>query len=280
MSYVLQHSEAKLADRLVLLVLADHASSDGSDSFPAVATIAAQARVTRVTAQRCLRNLELSGAIARNGTGEKGQTNWTVIMDDRGASNCSPHQIDAQTIVSSSSSSSIENKNARVVAELKREIEEVWTFYGECFPKKRERFNNDHRKIIENALKVRDKETVLRAIFGLATSKFHLEKGFTEIRYALKGIGAQSDEARIDRSSAAAGDFDPLLIGIPSAALPTINSRRAGVAQMLLHPDSEDRRRKAEGSVEQLRDEWGLTAELVDGKVAWSRDRKAGRLGK
>jgi hypothetical protein len=48
---------------LVLLVIADHASDDGTNAWPAVETIARKCRVTPRSVQRCLANLVIEGLI-------------------------------------------------------------------------------------------------------------------------------------------------------------------------------------------------------------------------
>jgi len=80
MSWVLRHSEEKLGNRLVLLVLADHAADDGTDAWPSVDTIASEARLSRRQVQRCLRELEASGAIIPAGRSHKSTTVWGVNM--------------------------------------------------------------------------------------------------------------------------------------------------------------------------------------------------------
>lgn len=85
-SWVLQQSEARLGDRLVLLVLADHAKADGSGAWPSVETIAREARLSRSQAQRCLRRLEAEGHIARTAVSRMGTVVWTVVM--QGAAIC------------------------------------------------------------------------------------------------------------------------------------------------------------------------------------------------
>jgi helix-turn-helix protein len=80
MSWVLRHSDETLGRRLVLLVLADHAGEEGRDSWPSVDTIAHEARMSRRQVQRCLRDLEASGAITRLGTHPSGATQWGVKM--------------------------------------------------------------------------------------------------------------------------------------------------------------------------------------------------------
>jgi hypothetical protein len=90
MSWVLRESEAKLGDRLVLLVLADHAKDDGTYAWPSVDTISEQARLTRRQAQRCLRNLEQTGQILETGKSKKGTTIYTIVGYSKGGVNMSP----------------------------------------------------------------------------------------------------------------------------------------------------------------------------------------------
>lgn len=78
MSWVLRNSEERLGRRLVLLVLADHASEDGTGAWPSVATIAREARMSESQSRECLRRLEDSGAIRK--TGEK-SSSGTYIYD-------------------------------------------------------------------------------------------------------------------------------------------------------------------------------------------------------
>ncbi len=80
MTWVLEHSEARLSDRLVLLALANFAHDDGSMAFPAVATLAHKARLGRSTCQTSLRRLEKSGGIATVGIAQHGTTIYQVRM--------------------------------------------------------------------------------------------------------------------------------------------------------------------------------------------------------
>lgn len=72
MSWVLRESEAQLGDRLVLIVLADHAREDGTSAWPSLETIAHQSRLSERQARRCLRNLEEAGEIVETGRSRKG----------------------------------------------------------------------------------------------------------------------------------------------------------------------------------------------------------------
>lgn len=90
MSWVFKHSEAKLGARLALLVLADHAKDDGTNTYPSLATIAAEARLSRNGARECLKRLEEDGSIVADGVADKGQVRWRVIMADEGVQNLEP----------------------------------------------------------------------------------------------------------------------------------------------------------------------------------------------
>ena len=90
MSWVLRHSEAQLGDRLVLMVLADHARADGTGAYPKVETMAREARLSERQARRCLRNLETTGAIVATGKTRTGTIIYSVIMDEGGDNMSAP----------------------------------------------------------------------------------------------------------------------------------------------------------------------------------------------
>ena len=57
-------SSLPTAEKMVLLVIADHAADDGSNAWPGIATIARKASMSERTVQRHLRTLEEQGLIA------------------------------------------------------------------------------------------------------------------------------------------------------------------------------------------------------------------------
>ena len=77
-SWVLSHSEERLGNRLVLIVLADHAAKDGSDAFPSVNTIAQEARMSQRAVRYALRALAASGSIEATGTHESGTVIYRI----------------------------------------------------------------------------------------------------------------------------------------------------------------------------------------------------------
>lgn len=63
MSWVFDHSAARLGERLVLLAIANHAREDGSGAWPSVETIALEANLSESAAHRAIRRLEQSGQL-------------------------------------------------------------------------------------------------------------------------------------------------------------------------------------------------------------------------
>lgn len=83
-AWVLRHSEARLGARLVLLSIANYADEDGGNSWPAVATIAKDARMSQRQVQRAVQTLEASGEIAiERGGGDHKHTHRYVILGMR-----------------------------------------------------------------------------------------------------------------------------------------------------------------------------------------------------
>jgi hypothetical protein len=87
---VLELSEARLANRLVLIALADYAHDDGTNAFPSVPTIARKARVDERTVQRALRELEEAGDLEPTGKTRSGVTIWRLKP---GGGNLSPEGL-------------------------------------------------------------------------------------------------------------------------------------------------------------------------------------------
>lgn len=94
-NWVLIHSPTAGNAKMVLVGIANHAHPDGSESYPAVDTLALYARVDRRTVQRKLRELEAAGHIRRDGVGPQGQAKWRLIMVEpsaQGGDNLPPRQ--------------------------------------------------------------------------------------------------------------------------------------------------------------------------------------------
>lgn len=92
LSWVLKNSPTRLADRLVLIVLADHAGHDGGESFPSVATIASEARLSRRKVQDSLRDLAIGKHIVEIGASKYGTTEYRVLMGRKVCAGANEHE--------------------------------------------------------------------------------------------------------------------------------------------------------------------------------------------
>ena len=82
-AWVYQHSEARLADRLVLLALADEADDDGTNAFPSQRRIAEKARLGQTTVRRSIEAREAAGEIVVHRPDRIGRgkfSTYTVLM--------------------------------------------------------------------------------------------------------------------------------------------------------------------------------------------------------
>lgn len=62
-TWVLEHSEAELGARLVMIAIADAANSEGRNAWPSIATIARHSRLSERNVKRILPRLEQSGEL-------------------------------------------------------------------------------------------------------------------------------------------------------------------------------------------------------------------------
>ena len=92
-AWVLEKSQSRLAARLVLLAIANHADADGVDSWPSVRAIAREARITERQVQRCLPSLIALGELKMLiGMGPHGTNSYAIpaLAATRGGDNLSP----------------------------------------------------------------------------------------------------------------------------------------------------------------------------------------------
>ena len=81
LGWVLQNSPAKLADRLVLIAIADHASSETGQAWPSVSRLMTYSRLSERSVRASLRNLRDSGQITVEPSGGPHGVNvYTVVM--------------------------------------------------------------------------------------------------------------------------------------------------------------------------------------------------------
>jgi hypothetical protein len=101
MAWVWENSQSGGTDRLVLLAIADSADHDGSNAFPAVATIAKKCQVSARTVQRSIRTLvemgelEVSEQAGHGSRADRRPNLYRVVMD--GATERHPVSSDGVT---------------------------------------------------------------------------------------------------------------------------------------------------------------------------------------
>lgn len=79
LSWVFEHSESRLADRHVLLSIANHARSDGAGAWPSVSTIVRESKVSETQVHRSIRSLQALGELFVDvGAGPKGTNLYTI----------------------------------------------------------------------------------------------------------------------------------------------------------------------------------------------------------
>ena len=62
-SWVVEHSQTKANPFIVLLMIANHAHSDGTGAWPSIETLARESRLSERTVQRAIRRLEKTGEL-------------------------------------------------------------------------------------------------------------------------------------------------------------------------------------------------------------------------
>jgi hypothetical protein len=147
-SWVLKHSEARLGERLVLIVLSDYAHDDGGEAYPSVETIAREARLSERQVQRCLRDLEADDMIRNTGISRHGTTIWQVVM---GRQIVTPRQNDGVTntteIVSEMSPNPSVNPPSRTSDEVLRVSQALETHVKEVTGRDKKLTQTDHTTI-------------------------------------------------------------------------------------------------------------------------------------
>lgn len=92
-------------------------------------------------------------------------------------------------------------------------VARVWTYWLEISGRK-QRIDDKRKRIIRSAIALVGEEAVRRALLGLTLSPHHRgqneqRRQYMEIRYALKGIGDESDDERIEKAISWAAVHSP-----------------------------------------------------------------------
>lgn len=196
-AWVYQHSEARLADRLVLLAIADEADDDGTGAFPSLRRIAHKARVAVGTASEAVRRLEAAGVLEvdrpeRTGRGHFNR--YRVLMGPSEGSDTEPsgeprndqeraetrgnarprggtNPLTHQPTNPSSSQPSVE----LVLVEPSQEdaVGMVFEAWKTATGHPRAKLDAKRRRVIQRALKDFAPEELAEACVGVSKSPFH-----------------------------------------------------------------------------------------------------------
>lgn len=79
-SWVIKHSPHKGSELLCLIMIADHASPDGTNAYPSIKTLAAECRMSERQVTRIVQRLEASGAISVDRSSGRVSHMYTVNM--------------------------------------------------------------------------------------------------------------------------------------------------------------------------------------------------------
>lgn len=93
-AWVLEHSSSTLADRLVLLAVANHADASGWNAWPAIDRLALEARVDRRTVFRAIESLETAGElVVERRPGRSNVYGVAALLPDRGCQDVTPEGV-------------------------------------------------------------------------------------------------------------------------------------------------------------------------------------------
>jgi hypothetical protein len=129
----------------------------------------------------------------------------------------------------------------------------LWAFWIE-HSKKRQRYDSKRERILRSALAtVREvyevelteaEELVQKALLGVTRSPFHKgandqRKSYMEIRYALKGIGNESDDERIEKAIGWASLYAPEATQMPEHTFKRLLENIRTTLSSPSHPEKE-----------------------------------------
>jgi hypothetical protein len=229
MAWALNTSLSKAQAKLVLVGLGNHARAEFDEARPSVSTLARYASCSTRSVQRELRSLEADGWIEKTGVwlvegrSDKAINVYRLIRErgdrlspressgvteraERGDTALSP-EPSIETVhrerAPARADGRLDDENPALAVQVQREADRrrVWSHYQATIPNgKRYALTDARRRMIAAALKVRSVEECCAAITGLSRSDYHVDGGYLDIKYALRGGGATpSVESTIDR---------------------------------------------------------------------------------
>lgn len=217
----------KATTLLIALALADHANDEGA-CWPGVDALARRARCSARQTQRALADLIEEGVVVAP-EGQRSEERPFIV----GRQNVIRHgrhigvghsEGEAGTPTSDprvevpKEESPSEPPSARPPTKRQLEdavIERVWSYWVEISGKKRSRLDAKRKGHIRNALQIGFTEDEIKlALLGLWRSPFHQgenqqNRRYLDLNYALRGIGDESDDTRIEKSILWAALYSP-----------------------------------------------------------------------
>ena len=244
MSWVYSDSESRLADRLVLLAIADEADDDGTNGCPSLRTIAHKARVSLPTAHAAVARLEALGELrvhrpARTGRGHF--NTYEVLMGTPEKGQESEHSSEEETfgnVRKRSVQACTDPQTHRPIEDLtplssaldRTDVETVFDAYREATGRHRAVLDPKRRRLIEAALANYEPADLIAAVRGWKHSPHNCGVNDRHTVYNDLGLLLR-DAAHIERfrdlelgatSEQAARDPGPL-----GATISYLESRRA-----------------------------------------------------
>lgn len=154
-------------------------------------------------------------------------------------------------------------------------VERLWAHWLRITGK-RQRLDSKRTRILRSAVLLVGEESVKLALTGLSRSPHHLgqneqRKTYMEVRYALKGIGDESDDERIFKAIAWATVYAPGRAATldPDKALRYLDEVRQFVGRQALDPSATTGRDRAVDAFRKLA-EGGYAVEKLD-RSPWAR---------
>lgn len=282
MSDVWRNSPSSGGRLLVLLALADRANDEGI-CWPGVNELSNKARLGPRQVERVLKELERDGEI-ESPEGKPSKKTPYRIRQNVGHQNDPTSGSDSSSPVTDSSVAgdgtpiqepSVEPSKEPSVEEM---VQDIWATYLEATGKKY-KLDDKRRRHIVNGLKVaigadqaKRLEKCKLACIGLSRSPWNRGDNprgteYLEIRYALKGIGDESDDERIERMAALAAQ-PGLTAGIAGIDPKRVQNRLEEVRSNHASGGSWEPSRSAKARTEL--EAWGYTFVFLDGPP-WAR---------
>ena len=213
MTQVWGDSPATGGKLLVLLALADFADDEGR-CWPSIATIATKARLTERQTRRVLAELDDLGEIGMPSGARSSESPFIVGGQNVRGRPCPPGEDICGSEGGTFGVARVEPSLGTVkepplsrptATQLEAEaMQRCWEHWLAESGKK-QRLDDKRRRILRRAIQLAGEDRVKLALTGLTRSPHHRgqneqHREYMEIRYALKGIGDESDDERIDKA--------------------------------------------------------------------------------